>query len=434
MLMTDLITKKRDGGKLSAEEIRFVVDGYTRGEIPDYQMSAMMMAMYFRGLDHDETVNLTLDMMHSGDVIDLSAVDGIKADKHSTGGVGDKTSLVLCPMMAACGVKMAKMSGRGLGHTGGTLDKLESIPGVSTEMSSEHFFETVNRVGFAIAAQTAQIDPADKLMYALRDVTGTVPVQGLIVSSIMSKKLAAGADVIVLDVKCGSGSFMKTRADALALAKEMVEVGNAAGKKTAAVITDMDQPLGEAVGNILEVKEAIAALKGEFSGDLLELCMVLGSNILMLSGKCENEAEARTLLQKTIDDGSALKKLADFVAAQGGDTRCIFDPALLPVAPVLLEVRAKENGYVNHMNAEGIGLVSLHLGGGRASKESVIHPSVGVVVKKKTGDAVNAGDVLAVIHAADAEKARAAETELRACYVFGDEKPEPSPFVKDTVR
>ena len=434
MLMTDLITKKRDGGKLTAEEIRFMVEGYTKGEIPDYQMSAMMMAMYFRGLDHEETVALTLDMMHSGDVIDLSAVAGVKADKQSTGGVGDKTSLVLCPMMAACGVKMAKMSGRGLGHTGGTLDKLESIPGVSVEMSSEHFFDTVNSVGFAIAAQTAQIDPADKLMYALRDVTGTVPVQGLIVSSIMSKKLAAGADVIVLDVKCGSGSFMKTEADAFALAEEMVEVGNAAGKKTAAVITDMDQPLGEAVGNALEVKEAIAALRGEFGGDLLELCMVLGSNILMLSGKAEDEASARAMLQKTIDDGSALKKLADFVAAQGGDVRCIYDPSLLPTAPVQLEVRAEENSYVNHMNAEGIGLVSLHLGGGRTSKDSPIDPAVGVIVKKKTGDYAAAGDVLAVIHAADGEKARAAEAELRACYVFSGVKPEPSPFLKGMVR
>ena len=434
MLMTDLIVKKRDGGKLTAEELRFMVEGYTKGEIPDYQMSAMLMAMYFRGLDHEETVALTLDMMHSGDVIDLSAVAGVKADKHSTGGVGDKTSLVLCPMLAACGVKMAKMSGRGLGHTGGTLDKLESIPGVSTEMSSEHFFKTVNSVGFAIAAQTAQIDPADKLLYALRDVTGTVPVQGLIVSSIMSKKLAAGADVIVLDVKCGSGSFMKTEADAFALAKEMVEVGNAAGKKTAAVITDMDQPLGEAVGNALEVREAVAALKGEFSGDLLELCMMLGSNILMLSGKAESEASARAMLQKTVDDGSALKKLADFVAAQGGDPRCIYDPSLLPAAPVQLEVRAEERSYVNRMNAEGIGLVSLHLGGGRTSKDSVIDPSVGVIVKKKTGDCVAAGEVLAVIHAADMEKARAAEAELRACYVFGDGKPEPSPFLKGMVR
>ena len=434
MLMTDLIAKKRDGGKLTEEEIRFMIDGYTHGEIPDYQMSAMLMAMYFRGLDHEETVNMTVTMMHSGDTIDLSAVEGVKADKHSTGGVGDKTSLVLCPMMAACGVKMAKMSGRGLGHTGGTLDKLESIPGVSTEMSSEHFFETVNSVGFAIAAQTAQIDPADKLLYALRDVTGTVPVQGLIVSSIMSKKLAAGADVIVLDVKCGSGSFMKTEDAACALAKEMVEVGNAAGKKTAAVITDMDRPLGEAVGNVLEVKEAIAALKGEFSGDLLELCLVLGSNILMLSGKAENEDKARAMLQKTIDDGSALKKLADFVAAQGGDARSIFYPTLLPVAPIQLEVKAQENGYVNHMNAEGIGLVSLHLGGGRTSKESAIHPSVGVIVKKKTGDAVKTGDLLAVIHATSTEKAREAEKELRACYCFSAEQPVPAPFIKGMIR
>ena len=432
--MSDLIVKKRDGGRLSTAEINDMVAEYTRGAIPDYQMSAMLMAMYFRGLDHEETVDLTMAMMHSGDTVDLSRVEGIKADKHSTGGVGDKTSLVLCPMMAACGVKMAKMSGRGLGHTGGTLDKLESIPGLSTEMSAERFFENVNRVGFAIASQTADIDPADKKLYALRDVTGTVAVQGLIVSSIMSKKLAAGADVIVLDVKCGSGSFMKTEADALALAKEMVDVGNAAGRKTAAIITDMDEPLGNAVGNALEVKEAIAALKGEYAGDLLELCLVLGSQILLLSGAAQSEAEAREKLRSTIADGSALRKLAEFAAAQGGDARAIYDPSLLPVAPVQIEVPCGEEGYVNHINAEGVGLVSLHLGGGRATKESYIHPAVGVALCKKVGDAVTAGESLAVIHAADRISAEAAVAELRECYTVTENPPAPSPFVKGTVR
>ena len=386
------------------------------------------------GLDHDETVALTLAMMHSGDVIDLSAVEGIKADKHSTGGVGDKTSLVLCPMMAACGVKMAKMSGRGLGHTGGTLDKLESIPGLSTEMSIERFFENVNRVGFAIASQTADIDPADKKLYALRDVTATVAVRGLIVSSIMSKKLAAGADVIVLDVKCGSGSFMKTEADAMELAREMVEVGNAAGRKTAAVITDMDAPLGSAVGNALEVREAISTLRGECDGDLLELCYLLGGHILQLSGIAADDAAARAMLQRTIEDGSALKKFAEFIEAQGGDTQVVYDLSRLPQAPVQIEVPSEFEGYVNHMNAEAIGLVSLHLGGGRVTKESTVDPAVGIVLKKKTGDAVRVGESLAVIHASDEEKARAAAAELRACYDIRPEQPAGAALIKGVVR
>ena len=434
MLMTELIAKKRDGGVLTAEEIGFMIDGYTRGDIPDYQMSAMLMAMYFRGLDHDETVAMTMAMMRSGDTVDLSAVSGVKADKHSTGGVGDKTSLVLCPMMAACGVKMAKMSGRGLGHTGGTIDKLESIPGFSCALSTERFFDNVERVGFAIASQTAEIDPADKKLYALRDVTGTVAVRGLIVSSIMSKKLAAGADIIVLDVKCGSGGFMKTEADARLLAREMVDVGTAAGRKTAALITDMDEPLGRAVGNALEVREAIAALKGEYRGDLTELCCTLGASILLLGGLASTEEEARAMAQRTIDDGSALNKLREFIRAQGGDARVADDPDLLPTAPVVYPVKADVNGYVNHMNAEGVGFVSLHLGGGRATKESVIDPAVGVVLEKKVGDTVHPGDTLAVIHAATQEAAEAAAAELRACYTITEEKPALQPFIKAVIR
>ena len=432
--MTDLIVKKRDGGRLDAAEIREMVDGYTRGEIPDYQMSAMLMAMYFRGLDHAETVALTDAMMHSGETVDLSRVSGVKADKHSTGGVGDKTSLVLCPMMAACGVKMAKMSGRGLGHTGGTLDKLESIPGVRTEMPVEQFFDDVEKIGFAIASQTADVDPADKKLYALRDVTGTVPVQGLIVSSIMSKKLAAGADVIVLDVKCGSGGFMKTKEDAVSLAREMVEVGKAAGRRTAAVITDMDEPLGRAVGNALEVREAVETLKGEYRGDLLELCLLLGTHILRLGGLADSDEAARAMLQKTIDDGSALEKLAQYVTAQGGDARAVYDPALLPTAPVQMEVPTPESGYVNRIDAEGVGLVSLHLGGGRATKESRIDPTVGVVLRKKVGAPVAAGESLAVIHAADVASAQAAAAELLACYTISAAPPDPKPFLLGTVR
>ena len=434
MLMTELIAKKRDGGTLTAEEIDFIIEGYTRGDIPDYQMSALLMAMYFRGLDHDETVELTMAMMRSGDTVDLSRISGVKADKHSTGGVGDKTSLVLCPMMAACGVKMAKMSGRGLGHTGGTIDKLESIPGFSCAVSTEQFFENVENVGFCIASQTAEIDPADKKLYALRDVTGTVAVRGLIVSSIMSKKLAAGADIIVLDVKCGSGGFMKTEADAALLAREMVDVGNAAGRRTAALITDMDAPLGCAVGNALEVREAIAALRGEFTGDLIELCLAIGSSILLLGGMAADEAEARAKLQSVIDDGSALAKLRQFIRAQGGDPGVVDEPDRLPTAPVQLPLKADVDGYVNQMEAERIGLVSLHLGGGRATKESVIDPAVGLVLAKKPGDAVKVGETLAVIHAADEPSAERAAAELRACFTITREAPAPRRFIKDIIR
>ncbi len=434
MLMTELIAKKRDGGVLSKEEIDFMIGGYTCGEIPDYQMSAMLMAMYFRGLDKEETVNMTMAMMNSGDTIDLSAIKGVKADKHSTGGVGDKTSLVLCPMVASQGVKMAKMSGRGLGHTGGTIDKLESFPGFSCDLSSEKFFENINNVGFAIAAQTADVVPADKKLYALRDVTETVAVRGLIVSSIMSKKLAAGADIIVLDVKVGSGGFMKTIEDAHLLASEMVDVGKAAGRKTVAVMTDMDSPLGCCVGNALEVKEAISALRGETGGELVELCLTIGANILLEGGMARSEAEARAMLQRSIDDGSALEKLAEFVEAQGGDPRAVYDTSLLPEAPVKFEACSSRSGYVKSMQADGIGLVSLHLGGGRATKESVIDLGVGLVLHKKTGDYVAEGESLATIHASSEEKAREAAELLRTCYEFSDEKPEKGPFIKGIVR
>ncbi|MBE7016686.1 MAG: thymidine phosphorylase [Ruminococcaceae bacterium] len=434
MLMTELITKKRDGGVLNKEEIDFMIEGYTRGDIPDYQMSAMLMAMYFRGLNKEETVNLTMAMMHSGDTIDLSAISGVKADKHSTGGVGDKTSLVLCPMVAAQGVKMAKMSGRGLGHTGGTIDKLESFPGFSCDLSSEKFFDNVNNVGFAIAAQTADVVPADKKLYALRDVTSTVAVRGLIVSSIMSKKLAAGADIIILDVKVGSGGFMKTVEDARLLASEMVEVGKAAGRKTVAVMTDMDSPLGSCVGNALEVKEAISALKGKTKGDLVELCLTIGANILLEGGIAESEEQARAMLQASIDDGSALKKLAEFVEAQGGDSAAVYDTSLLPEAPIKYEALSSCSGYVKSMQADGIGLVSLHLGGGRVTKESEIDLGVGLVLHKKTGDYVSEGESLATIHASSMEKALAAADMLRSCYEFSSEKGEESPFIKGIVR
>lgn len=434
MLMSELIAKKRDGGTLSENEIAFMIDGYAKGEIPDYQMSAMLMAMYFRGLDHDETVAMTMSMMHSGELIDLGGINGVKADKHSTGGVGDKTSLVLCPMVAAQGVKMAKMSGRGLGHTGGTIDKLESFPGFSCALDREKFFENVNRVGFAIASQTADIDPADKKLYALRDVTGTVAVRGLIVSSIMSKKLAAGADIIVLDVKTGSGGFMKTLDEARLLAREMVDVGTSAGRHVSAVISDMDEPLGYAVGNALEVREAIDVLSGKRVDDVLELCLTIGSEILTAGGMAADTAQARERLQRSVDDGSALAKLAEFVGAQGGDSRAVYDTSLLPSAHVQYEVISESGGYVQRMDTEGVGLVSLHLGGGRATKESVIDLSVGLVLKKKTGDPVKTGESLATIHAADMSGARSAADMLRRCYVIGPDKPESTPFIKEIIR
>jgi len=435
MQMTELIAKKRDGGALSTEEIGFMIDGYVRGEIPDYQMSAMCMAILFSGMDDREILDLTMSMMHSGETLDLSPIRGVKADKHSTGGVGDKTSLVLCPMVAACGVKIAKMSGRGLGHTGGTIDKLESFPGFVTGISEERFFENVNRIGIAIAGQTAEVCPADKKLYALRDVTGTVPSIPLIVSSIMSKKLAAGADVIVLDVKCGSGAFMKTAEQARELAEGLTRVGKLAGRKCAAVITDMDEPLGFAVGNALEVKEAIDVLAGRTAaGELKELCLTLGTNMLTLAGLAADETEARAKLEATIADGSALRKLADMVEAQGGDSRAVYDFSLLPDAAYKREVPSQEGGYIAHIEADDVGLVSMHLGGGRVTKESVIDLSVGVVLHKKVGDRVEPGESLATIHASDEGKAARAEELLRACYTISPYPVEKAPFIKNIVR
>ena len=432
--MTELIAKKRDGEALSTEEIGFMIDGYVRGEIPDYQMSAMCMAILFRGMDDREILDLTMSMMHSGETLDLSPIRGVKADKHSTGGVGDKTSLVLCPMVAACGVKIAKMSGRGLGHTGGTIDKLESFPGFVTGISEERFFENVNRIGIAIAGQTAEVCPADKKLYALRDVTGTVPSIPLIVSSIMSKKLAAGADVIVLDVKCGSGAFMKTAEQARELAEGLTRVGRLAGRKCAAVITDMDEPLGYAVGNALEVKEAIDVLAGRTeAGELKELCLTLGANMLTLSGLAANEAEAREKLKATIADGSALKKLAEMVEAQYGDSRAVYDTSLLPEAAFKREVPSEEGGYVAHIEAEDVGLVSMHLGGGRVTKDSAIDLSVGVVLHKKVGDRVEPGESLATIHASDERKAAEAAELLKKCYTLSQSPVEKAPFIKAVV-
>lgn len=433
MVMTDLIAKKRDQKELSREEIEYMIREYTNGSIPDYQMSAMCMAILLNGMTREETLHLTTAMTNSGDVIDLSDLDGIKADKHSTGGVGDKTSLILCPLLASCGIKMAKMSGRGLGHTGGTLDKLESFHGYSTSISEEKFRDNVKEIGLAITGQTKDIDPADKKLYALRDVTGTVPSIPLIVSSIMSKKLAAGADIIVLDVKTGSGAFMKTLEDARILATEMVHVGSLAGKKTAAVLTDMDEPLGYMVGNALEVKEAIQVLQGEEVGHVRQLCLELGACVLQLGGIADSSEKAKEMLASHIKDGSAMEKLADLVEAQGGNREDVYHPERLPMAEVQRTVLCRENGYISHMTADQIGLVSMHLGGGRETKDDVIDLSVGIELKKKVGDPVNTGEALAVIHARTEKDAARAEKELLACYQFSKTPVTPGPFIKEII-
>ena len=433
MNMTDLIVKKRDGGKLSGEDIRAMIEGYTRGDIPDYQMSAMCMAILFQGMDDEETLALTLAMRDSGDVLDLSPIKGSKADKHSTGGVGDKTSLVLCPMVAACGMKIAKMSGRGLGHTGGTIDKLESFPGFSTALSSEQFFDNVNRLGIAIIGQTADLVPADKKIYALRDVTGTVPSIPLISSSIMSKKLASDADVIVLDVKCGRGAFMKTEEEARALAEAMTRIGKGAGKRCAAVITDMEQPLGYTVGNALEVKEAISVLKGESGGELLELCLTLGSCMLTAGGFAPDNESAEKMLREALESGRALEKLADFIEGQGGRREDVYDSSALPKAPVVYELLSPVSGYISAIEAEKVGLVSMHLGGGRITKESLIDLSVGVVLDKKVGEQLEKGERLACIHAASVESAEKAAAELLDCYSFSDVPVEKPRFIKGII-
>jgi pyrimidine-nucleoside phosphorylase len=431
--MYDLIMKKRNGNILSEEEIRFMVNSYTMGEIPDYQMSAMMMAIYFQGMTKEETLALTMAMAESGDTLDLSAIEGIKVDKHSTGGVGDKTSLALTPMVAACGAKVAKMSGRGLGHTGGTIDKLESFPGFSTGIEIDAFEKNVNEIGISIMGQTKDLAPADKKLYALRDVTATVDQISLIASSIMSKKLASGADAIVLDVKTGSGAFMKTLPDSVALAEEMTRIGNGAGRKTIAVISDMDQPLGFAVGNILEVQEAIATLRGEGPEDFTELCMCLGSYMLVAAGNAENEAEARTMLKEVIDNGKALDKLAEFVKAQGGDPSYVYEPEKFELAKICEEIPAPADGYVQKIVCDEIGICSLILGGGRETKESEIDLSVGLVLHKKVGDRVEAGESLATIYGNDVQKCKQAKERFLAAYTISKEEKICEPLIKQVI-
>lgn len=433
MRMYDIIIKKRNGEALSDEEIAYFIKGYTDGTIPDYQASALLMAIYFQGMTEHETAVLTMEMAHSGDMLDLSAIKGMKADKHSTGGVGDKTSLVLTPLAASIGIPVAKMSGRGLGHTGGTIDKLESFPGFTTGISEEQFINNVNTIGIAIAGQTKNMAPADKKLYALRDVTGTVDSIPLIASSIMSKKLAAGADVIVLDVKTGSGAFMKTEEDSIKLAEEMVKIGNNVGRKTLAVISDMDEPLGYAVGNAIEVKEAIDTLNGHGPADLLELCLTIGSLMAIGTGKAGSTEEARRLLIEKLDDGSALKKFAEFVEAQGGDSAPVFNTDLLPQASIVREVTSPVDGYVSHIESDRVGISAMKLGGGRETKESEIDLLVGILINKKVGDSVKKGEKIATLYANDNAKLEAALSELEQSYSYSQTPVERPELIKTII-
>lgn len=433
MRMYDIIMKKRNGGELSKEEIRFFIEKYTAGEIPDYQVSALMMAIYFQKMTEAETFELTMAMAESGEMLDLSGIHGIKVDKHSTGGVGDKTSLALTPMVAACGLPVAKMSGRGLGHTGGTIDKLESFPGFSTALTTEQFMENVNRIGIAIMGQTADLAPADKKLYALRDVTATVDNLSLIASSIMSKKLASGADAIVLDVKTGSGAFMKKEEDAFALAEEMVKIGRSAGRTMSALVTDMDQPLGNAVGNSLEVVEAIHTLQGKGPTDFTELVYALGSEMLVAGKKANTLEEAKDMLIKVVREGKALDKLAEFVAAQGGDKRAVYDTSLLPEAKENVEILAPQEGYVSKIICDEIGSCCLMLGGGRETKESDIDLSVGFILHKKVCDYVHAGESLATMYYNDKAKAGAAKERFLKAYTISTDKPQRQLFIKGKV-
>lgn len=433
MNMYDIILKKRNGHALTKEEIGYFVKGFTHGTIPDYQASALMMAIYFQKMNKEETIYLTEAIMNSGDVLDLSEIEGIKVDKHSTGGVGDTTTLVLGAMVAAVGAPVAKMSGRGLGHTGGTLDKLESISGFSVEMTKEDFIRNVNDIKLAVSGQTGDLAPADKKIYALRDVTATIDNMSLIASSIMSKKLASGADAIVLDVKTGSGAFMKNLDDAFALARSMVEIGNGMGRDTVALITNMDQPLGRAVGNALEVKEAIETLQGRGPEDLYELCLHLGAQMLLLSGLVKDKEEAREKLVEVVDNGLAFKKFKEFVARQGGRLEEIDNPGLLPKAQYIIDVKSDQRGYIQHIEADEVGMSALELGAGRKTKDSIIDLAVGIELVKKVGDRVEVGDIIAKIHSNDMIRAKNAKERLLKAYTFTDKEVSPSQLIYGLV-
>lgn len=422
--MVDLIVKKQQGKELTKEEINFIVSGFTNGTIPDYQMSAFAMAVYFQDMTDNERMEMTMAMAESGDQIDLSAIEGIKVDKHSTGGVGDTTTLVLAPLVASAGVPVAKMSGRGLGHTGGTIDKLESVPGFHVEISEEKFMELVNKNKVAVVGQSGDLTPADKKIYALRDVTGTVNSLPLIASSIMSKKIASGADAIVLDVKVGAGAFMKTPEDAEKLARAMVSIGNLAGRKTMAIISDMSQPLGCAVGNTLEVEEAIETLKGNGPKDLEELCLVLGAQMVYLGGGAESLEAAKALLKEKLTNGQALEQFKIFLEAQDGNPNVVDDYSLMPQASITKDVKATESGYITEITADDIGVAAMKLGAGRETQESVIDLAAGLMLHKKVDDYVEKGDVIVTLYA-NFEDTAEAEKMIQQAYHYGKEKVEP---------
>lgn len=433
MRMFDIISKKKYGEVLSKEEIDYVIKGYTEGTIPDYQMSALLMAIYFEGMTYEETSLMTLAMADSGDRLDLSGIDGINVDKHSTGGVGDKTTLILAPIVAACGSKVAKMSGRGLGNTGGTIDKLESIPGFRTALTEEEFIKNVNETGLALTGQTGNLAPADKKIYALRDVTASVDSIPLIASSIMSKKIASDADAIVLDVKVGNGAFMKNMQDAEKLAKQMVMIGTNSGRNTIAVISDMNEPLGYAVGNALEVKEAVDTLKGRGPEDVVELCLELGAQMLIASEITDDRQAAVDMLKKSIEDGSAYAKFAEFVKRQGGDVSVLDDCDSIINASYIVNVVSENSGYVSSIQSELIGETAMILGGGRQNKGDDIDHSVGVVLSKKVGDKVDKGDVIATIYANDKDRIEAANELIVKAFAIQKEIVDTYPLIKRII-
>lgn len=433
MNMIEIICKKRDGGELTKEEIKYFVEGYTKGTIPDYQAAAMLMAIYLKKMNKRETSDMTMIMAESGAQLDLSGIKGIKVDKHSTGGIGDKTTLAVAPIAASLGVPVAKMSGRALGYDGGTIDKVESIPGFNVNLTNKEFIDNVNRIHLALCAQTGVLAPADKKIYALRDVTGTVDNITLIASSVMSKKIASGADAIVLDVKVGDGAFMKTFESANELAEAMVDIGESVGRKTVAIITDMDQPLGMAVGNALEVKEAIETLRGNGPEDFVKIVKTIASYMIYLAKKADNIHQAEKLVEDAIRTGKAYAKFREFVEAQGGDVSCIEDTEKLPQAQYILKVESSRNGYITKIHSENIGKISMELGAGRITKEDNIDPSVGIVLDRKRGDYVKKGDILAYVHANDYNKAQKAVKDVHDSYVIGDAEPEPVPLIYKVI-
>lgn len=430
--MVDLITKKRNGTALTKEEIQFFINGYTAGSVPDYQAAALMMAIYFKGMSDEETAELTQAMVDSGETIDLSAIAGHKVDKHSTGGVGDKITFITGPLVASVGIPVAKMSGRGLGHTGGTLDKLESIKGFNIEMTKDQFINQVNTYKLSVAGQTGNLAPADKKLYSLRDVTATVDSIPLIASSVMSKKLASGADSIVLDVKTGSGAFMKTFEESEALASEMVNIGKNLGKNTVAVITDMNQPLGYEVGNANEIKEAMEVLQGKKITDLREIALELSTHMALLAGKFESYEKARSELEENLENGKAFSAFRSFIEAQGGDVDMVDDPSKLPSAAYQVELKAEQSGFIQQIEAESVGIAAMYLGAGRATKDDTIDHSVGITLKKKIGDKVDKGETIAIL-LSQQENPKDSLEKLTSAYVIGEAAPEPHQLIRKVL-